>query len=209
MTQRGLVIIDVQQEYFSGPLTIQYPRPSRFIESIAQAISTATTFHLPIALIRHTYPEQAPVFARESQGWAFHPTIEQHRQDNWCYSEKSIASALADPKIQEWIHTNDIDTLTLVGYMINNCVLGTAVDAERLGIRCEVIKEATGAIAMANEAGSTSAPVVYETLLTLLHSKWAAVASFEEWTAAVSNQVPLQGRDLLGTAAAGAAKYQP
>ena len=47
----------------------------------------------------------------------------------------------------------DVDTVTLVGYMTNNCVLASAVEAEFLGFTTEVLSDATGAINLANDAG--------------------------------------------------------
>lgn len=44
--------------------------------------------------------------------------------------------------------------ITLVGYMMNNCILGTAADAGPRGIAVEVLFDVTGAIALSNAAGA-------------------------------------------------------
>ena len=63
---------------------------------------------------------------------------------------------------------HDVDTVTLAGYMTNNCVLASAVEAEFLGFSTEVLSDATGAINLANDAGFADAKTVHTTLLTLL-----------------------------------------
>jgi hypothetical protein len=75
-----------------------------------------------------------------------------------------------------------IDTITLSGYMTNNCVIASAASAEPLGFTVEVLRDATGAIDLANDAGTASARQVHETLMALLHSNWAAVTDTAAWT---------------------------
>lgn len=95
--------------------------------------------------------------------------------------------------------------MTLVGYMTNNCVLASAVEGEGLGFRTEVLADATGAIHLANEAGSADAEAVHTTLMTLLNSNWAAVAATSDWAGAVDSGVALAGSD-LGTSAVNGAQ---
>lgn len=84
--------------------------------------------------------------------------------------------------------------------MTNNCDIATAVGAEELGLAAEIISDATGAIHLANEAGKVSADQLHETLLVLLLSNFAAVATTEAWTASVSAGEALPKSD-LGTSA--------
>ena len=44
--------------------------------------------------------------------------------------EKQRSSVLNSKGLPEWLRENAIDTLTLVGYMTNNCVLASAAAAE-------------------------------------------------------------------------------
>ncbi len=76
---------------------------------------------------------------------------------------KAYASVFAGTGLLDWLRDRAVDTLTLVGYMTNNCVLATAADAEQHGLAVEVLSDATGAINLANEAGSASAQQVHET----------------------------------------------
>lgn len=120
---------------------------------------------------------------------------------------KIHASVFAGTDLTEWLRDSDIDTLTFVGYMTNNCIVGSAAAAEPLGFNVEVLSDATGAIHMENEAGSVSARQVHETLMTVLHLNWAAVADTEAWAAATKDGERLAGSNLVVTAGAGAGAH--
>ncbi|HET8868670.1 MAG TPA: isochorismatase family protein, partial [Agrococcus sp.] len=102
-----------------------------------------------------------------------------------------------------WLREREIDTITLVGYMTNNCVIASAAAAEPLGLTVEVLSDATGAIDIVNAAGAAPAQQVHETIMALLHSNWAAVATTDEWTAAVQAEHALAADNLIESAARG------
>jgi hypothetical protein len=72
--------------------------------------------------------------------------------------------------------------------------------AESLGFTTEVLSDATGAIALANEAGRVSAQQLHETIMVLLNSNFAAVATTEQWAAAVDKGEPLAVSNLVTSA---------
>jgi hypothetical protein len=77
------------------------------------------------------------------------------------------------------------------------------VEAEFLGFTTEVLSDATGAINIANDAGSADAKTVHTTLLALLNSNWAAVANTDTWTNALDTRQALPKSDLGSSAVAG------
>ncbi|WP_159803441.1 isochorismatase family protein [Arthrobacter zhaoguopingii] len=204
--RRALVLVDVQQQYFSGLLEIQYPPHEESLPRITAAIDAATAAGIPIAVVQHTAGEGAPVFAPGTPEFELHPEIQNRRTDTWKSVVKQYGSVYADTDLTAWLHENGVDTVTLVGYMTNNCILGSAVEAEALGFTTEVLSDATGAINLANDAGFADAETVHTTLLALLNSNWAAVGSTDAWTTALTTQEQLPAGDLGGSAAAGAAR---
>lgn len=106
-------------------------------------------------------------------------------QHFWSHISKQLSSVFADTDLETWLQDEGIDTITLTGYMTNNCVVASAAAAEPLGFTVEVLSDATGAININNEAGSSSARQVHETLMALLNSNWAAVSTTIDWTRAV------------------------
>ena len=203
--RRALVLVDVQQQYFSGPLEIQYPPHQDSLPMIVRAIDAAAAAGIPIAAIQHSEGEGAPVVAPGTPEFDLHPDVERRRTDAWKAVTKQYGSVYADTDLAGWLRKHEIDTVTLVGYMTNNCILASAVEAEVLGLNTEVLSDATGAINLANDAGFADAKTVHTTLLALLNSNWAAVGTTDAWTAALDAGQALKRSDLGSSAMAGAA----
>ncbi len=201
--RRALVVIDAQQEYFEGLLQIQYPARDESLTRITQAMDAAEQAGVPVIIFQHEAPEGFPVFATGSATFELHPDIAARASKAAKRFTKQHASIFADTDLESWLREQGIDTITLTGYMTNNCVLGSAVGAEPLGFNVEVLSDATGAIDIANEAGSGSARVVHETLMTLLHSNWAAVTTTDAWIKAAKSGEGFAPNNLIVSAAQG------
>ena len=200
-TRRALILVDVQQQYFSGPLEIQYPHHHESLPKIAKAIDTATAAGIPIAAIQHNEGEGAPVFAPGTAEYELHPEVEARKAGSWKEVTKKYGSVYAGTDVAAWLREHDVDTVTLVGYMTNNCILASAVEAEFIGFNTEVLSDATGAINLSNAAGTADAKTVHTTLMALLNSNWAAVASTRAWAEAVESGQALEKSDLGSSAA--------
>ncbi|WP_159706344.1 isochorismatase family protein [Arthrobacter sp. 18067] len=203
--RRALILVDIQQQYFNGLLEIRYPPHQESLPMIVKAIDAATAAGLPIAVIQHTEGEGAPVFAPGTREFDLHPDVEARRTGAWKEVIKQYGSVYAGTEVAGWLREHDVDTVTLVGYMTNNCILASAVEAEFLGFSSEVLSDATGAINLSNDAGTADAKTVHTTLMALLNSNWAAVATTNEWAGAVASGHALQRSDLGSSAMAGAA----
>lgn len=202
---RALIIIDAQQEYFEGLLPIQFPDRNESVARIAAAIDAAANADVPVVIVQHEAPAGAPIFDPAGATFPLHPELEARADKAAQQFTKSFASVFAGTSLEEWLRERNIDTVTLVGYMTNNCVLGSAAAAEPLGFGVEVLSDATGAIDLSNDAGSASAQQVHETLMALLNSNWAAVATTDAWVEAIGSGSALQGGNLIESAAQGRA----
>jgi nicotinamidase-related amidase len=204
---RALVVIDVQNDYFDGPLEIQFPPREESLAQITSALDVAAQQGLPTIVVQHELPEGAPVFAAGSTGQQLHPDVDKRVTSTTKRVSKTNASIFAGTDVASWLEEQQVDCITLVGYMTNNCVIGSAAAAEERGIAVEVLSDATGAINITNDAGSVSAQQVHETLMALLHSNFAAVSTTSAWIAAVEQGRPLQGSDLGTSAVQGRAAF--
>lgn len=201
--RRALVVVDVQQEYFDGPLEIQYPPREESFANIGAAIEAAAAHDVPVIVVQHHMPDGAPVFVEGTTGWSLHPELER-RMDPACKRvHKQYGSVFAGTDVTEWLRARDVDTVTIVGYMANNCDLATAVEAEGLGFAAEILSDATGAIHLANEAGQVSAQSLHTTLMVLLQSNFAAVATTTQWIEAVRTGSALPKSNLVESALQG------
>jgi nicotinamidase-related amidase len=155
---RALILIDVQQDYFGdGPLEIHYPPHTDSLPRIVSAIDAATEAGLPVVAVQHTMGDDAPLFNPTQPGFRLHPEVESRRTGGWKSVVKRYGTVFAGTDLLAWLRDHDIDTITLVGYMTNNCVLASAAEAETHGLAAEVLSDATGAINIANEAGFADA----------------------------------------------------
>jgi nicotinamidase-related amidase len=204
--RRALILIDVQQQYFDGTLEIHYPPHADSLPRVLAAIDAAEASGIPIVAFQHSAGEGAPLFAPGTPEFELHPEIEARATDEWTRITKSYSSVYAGTGLAEWLRERDLDTVTLVGYMTNNCVLASSVEAEFLGFTTEVLSDATGAINIANAAGFASAQTVHTTLMALLNSNLATVATTEAWTAALADGQPLEASNLIESATTGASR---
>jgi nicotinamidase-related amidase len=205
--RRALIVIDAQQEYFDGILQVQYPPREESLSKILQALDVAEDHGMPVVVVQHELPEGAPVFAVGSPSWSLHPAIQDRATGAWKRVVKTKSSVFAGTDVAAWLGEQDVDVVTLVGYMTNNCDIATAAAAEDHGFRVEILSDATGAIHLANEAGKVSAQQLHETLLVLLHSNFAAVATTQAWASAVEAGEPLAPSDLGTSAMQGQAAF--
>jgi len=203
--RRALIVIDAQQEYFTGLLPIQYPPREDSIQRIAAAVETAEEAGIPVVMVQHSAGEDAPIFNPGKDEFRIHPSLEERRSENWKTVVKQYSSVFPGTGLAEWLRGNGVDTITLAGYMTNNCVIASASDAEIHGFTTEVLSDATGAINISNSAGTVDAKTVHTTLMALLNSNFAAVADTAAWNGAVQAGVTLEKSNLVESAAGAAA----
>ncbi|MBD8207852.1 MULTISPECIES: isochorismatase family protein [unclassified Microbacterium] len=201
---RALILVDVQQEYFTGPLEIQYPPHAESLPQITAAIDAAKAAGLLIAVFQHTAGKDAPVFNPTMDGFKLHPEVAERVTPEWKSVTKKYGTVFAGTGLLKWLRVHDVDTITLVGYMTNNCIVASAAEAETHGLAAEVLSDATGAINIANDAGIADAKTVHTTLLALLNSNFAAVATTGAWVDAVNGGVALPKSNLAESAVMGA-----
>lgn len=187
--RRALLVIDVQNEYFTGNLPIEYPPVTTSLPNIVQAMRTAHAAGIPVVVVQHDGPATSPVFAQGSPGWQLHEEIAGLPRDHLVHKTK--ASVFTGTDLGQWLDQHAIDTLTVVGYMTHNCDAATVYEASHRGLKVEVLADATGALPYANDGGRASAEEIHRVFCTVFHSNFAAVCSTEDWAAAVADGTAL------------------
>jgi nicotinamidase-related amidase len=179
-TKRALILIDVQNDYFDGDLLhIDYPPTSLTLPTLLRAARGAVEAGVPIVAVRQLAPETSPVFAAGSRGAALVDAVAALPLA--LIVDKILPSALAGTALPDWLRAQGIGTLTLAGYMTQNCVESTARQALHEGYEVEVLADATGAVSYANEQGFASAETIHKTSLVVMQSRFAAVMDAAEW----------------------------
>lgn len=188
--RRALIVIDVQNEYFTGNMPIEYPPVETSLPNILSAIKTAQGSGVPVIVVQHDAPEASPVFAKGSNGWQLHPAISDVAADHRI--NKNMADVFAQTDLKEWLTANNIDTLSITGYMTHNCNAATVYHAAHEGYKVEFLSDATGALPYENAGGKASAEEIHRVFSTVFHSNFAAVVTTEKWIDAVNSRSALE-----------------
>jgi nicotinamidase-related amidase len=193
--QRALLVIDVQNEYVSGNLPIEYPPLSTSLPNIQLAIETAKQANIPIILVQQMAPAGSPIFAQGSHGWELH---EVANIEHDLLIQKKLPSALAETRLGDWLKARHIDTLVVVGFMSQNCNESTIRQAAHEGWSVEYLHDAAGAVSYRNAMGLLDAKTMHEASCVVLQSRFAAVMNTQAWVQLVKT----------GTAAVRESLYQ-
>lgn len=181
--RRALLVIDVQNEYVTGNLPIEYPDIHSSLANIGCAMDAAQHAGLPVVIVQNTSPPGAPVFSKGSLGWELHAVVATRPHSH--YIEKSLPSAFVGTDLAEWLSKHEIDTLVVVGYMTHNCDDSTVRHALHMGLAVEFLVDAAGSLSYENSVGRASAEEIHRVFTVVMQTRFAAVATTEEWIAAL------------------------
>lgn len=181
--KRALIVIDVQNEYFTGNMQISYPDPQVSLQNIGRAMDVAKAAGIPVLVVQHSAPETSPIFARGSKTWELHEVVASRHADHRI--EKNMASVFTGTDVAAWLKKNEINTLSIVGYMTHNCNASSILEAAHLGYQVEMLSDATGSLPYENAAGYATAEEIHRAFSVVFHSNFAAVVSTDSWVAAV------------------------
>lgn len=176
--RRALLVIDVQNEYFTGKLPVSYPQGS--LEQIIRAMNAAHEANMPIVLIQHSAPQaDSATFRRGSNAWELHPSIAQQPHD--VLIEKTLPGSFTGTQLEAWLRERDIETVVISGYMTQMCCDTTARQALHLGFGVEFLSDATGTLAFQNSAGEVTAEELHRAILVTQQIRFSEVLSTQQW----------------------------
>ncbi|VFT36626.1 isochorismatase hydrolase [Pseudomonas aeruginosa] len=173
--KRALLVIDVQNEYVSGNLRIEFPAIQSSLERIGAAMDAAHAAGIPIVVVQHLAPADSPLFARGSRQAELHEVVASRPYQHKV--EKQLASSFVGTGLADWLRERDIDTLAVVGYMTQHCDDSTIRQAIHEGWQVEYLHDASGSVPYRNRAGQASAEEIHRIFGIVLQSSFAAVLS--------------------------------
>lgn len=176
--KRALLVIDVQNEYFTGKLPVVHPPHS--LERILQAIDEAGSKGIPLVFVQHTAPQEgSATFRKGSDEWKLHPAIANMRPD--LLIEKNLPGSFTGTNLERWLRENGIDAIVVTGYMTQMCCDTTARQAMHLGFAVEFLSDATGTLAVSNDAGSVTAEELHRAILVTQAMRFSKVITTQQW----------------------------
>ncbi|MCR9116727.1 MAG: cysteine hydrolase [bacterium] len=176
---RALLVIDVQNEYFTGALPITHP--AGHLENILAAIDAAAERNVPVIVVQHYFEDpDKPFFQKGTNGWELHPEIKARNYD--LLIEKSLPGSFTGTNLEDWLREHNIDTITIAGYMTHMCCDTTARQAVHSGFTVEFLSDATGSLALSNEAGEVTAEELHRSILCAQQMMLSEVLDVATWT---------------------------
>lgn len=183
---RALLVIDVQNEYFTGKLPVCYPTDT--LPNVLQTIHAARESGIPIVMIQHTMPDpDAQAFAKGTPAWELHSSVRDIEADH--YVEKNFPSSFVGTDLEAWLREHEIDTVVISGYMTQFCCDTTAKYAMHLGFSVEFLSDATATLGFENDAGKVSAEELHRAILVHQAARFSHVLSTETWIENIRPQV--------------------
>ncbi|WP_165226513.1 cysteine hydrolase family protein [Aquisphaera insulae] len=179
--RRALLVIDVQNEYFTGALPITHP--AGHLDRILQVIDAATG-KIPVAVIQHQ-TEDGPIFRKGSATWQLHPEIARRPRD--IVIEKTLPGSFTGTNLEEWLRGQGVDAVTIAGYMTHMCCDTTARQAVHRGFKVEFLRDATGTLSLSNAGGTTTAEEMHRAILTAQGQFLSEVVATADWIPRLSS----------------------
>ena len=177
--RRALLVIDVQNDYIGGNLPIAYPPVEQSLANIGRAMDAAKAAGIPVVVVQNILPEGAPFMAKGTPGAKLHQAIVSRGWDH--YVLKDMPSAFCRTNLEAWLQEQGITTITVIGYMTQNCDLSTVIAGMHEGLKVELLTDATGSLPYANKAGSATAEEIHRVMTVVMQARFAGVMTTEEW----------------------------
>lgn len=174
----ALLVIDVQNEYFTGRLPVTFPEGS--LNNILRAMDHAARAGIAVAVIQHSAAAaDSPTFRKGSDGWRLHPEIEIRKGD--ILIEKSLPGSFTGTGLERWLKEAGVQRVAICGYMAQMCCDTTARQAFHLGFAVDFLSDATGTLDVQNSAGAISAPDLHRAVMVTQAMRFSRVMKTDEW----------------------------
>ncbi|KGY14346.1 isochorismatase [Vibrio tubiashii] len=166
MSQKALLVIDLQNDYFPEG---KYPlwNTEQTLNNIQVAITKANSENIPVILVQHIADEAmgiAPFFNQGTEGVEIHPDISAIAPISEIVV-KTYADSFEKTNLEAVLEKYKIDEILICGMMTQNCVTHTAISkaAEKYKVSvmmdcCTTVDEMIHNIAL--NAVSTRVPLV-------------------------------------------------
>jgi nicotinamidase-related amidase len=177
---RALLVIDVQNEYFTGALPVTHP--TNHFPNILEVVDLAQQQQVPTVFVRH-HEKELPIFRHGSDSWQLHPELAQRPSD--LILDKNLPGCFTNTSLESWLKERGVTTLTISGYMTHICCDTTARQAMHLGYKVEFLSDATGTLALDNQAGKVTDEQLHRAILCAQQHFISEVIDRSTWASRV------------------------
>jgi nicotinamidase-related amidase len=170
---RGLLVIDIQQDYFPGGA---YPlvEPLAAAEKARAVIDRFRGDGLPIVHMQHVWDAPDATFMRPgTDGVEIHPLVAPAAGE--AILQKAEPNSFIDTGLEADLRRSEIDDLVVVGMMTSMCVDSTVRAAADLGFDVTVVHDACAAPDLALNGQEVPGAVVHTAFIAALAGSYATV----------------------------------
>jgi nicotinamidase-related amidase len=172
---RALLVIDVQNEYFTGAFPITHP--AGHLDQILRVMDAAEG-RVPTVVVQHHFLDK-PFFRKGTKEWELHPKVASRPRD--LLVEKTLPGSFTHTPLEDWLRECGITTVTIAGYMTHMCCDTTARQAVHRGFAVEFLSDATGTLPLSNSAGQVTAEELQRSILCAQQMLLSEVLSSSAW----------------------------
>jgi nicotinamidase-related amidase len=176
MTQRALLVIDVQNDYFPGGAWALPDAPAA-LPNIARLVERARKRGDEVVFIRHVTPEGSPVFAEGSEGGKLHAGLDVKPEDP--VLPKQHPSAFQETGLNDLLQQHGISEVDVCGFMTQMCCDTTTREAYGRGYAVRLFSDATAARELEVEGQKLAHDTVHRVSLGAL-ARFAKIVKTEE-----------------------------
>jgi nicotinamidase-related amidase len=171
MSQRALIVIDIQNDYFpGGKWTVD--GMTQAAANAARLIADARDKGDKIVHVRHEIPsDTAPFFVPGSQGAQIHASVAPKAGETVIV--KNHANSFRDTDLKNILDASGVRDVVICGAMSQMCIDGTARAAADSGYGVTLVDDACAARAMEFDGTSVPAAQVHAAFMAALGSSYA------------------------------------
>lgn len=182
MTQRALLVIDIQNDYFPGGRWTLVGIDAA-ADNAARVIAAAREAGDLVVHIRHEFrTADAPFFAPGSKGAQIHAKV--RNKGNEPVIVKHFPNAFRDTELKALLERNGIEAVTIVGAMSHMCVDAATRAASDFGYKVTLVHDACATRDVTFNGVTVPAAQVQAAFMGALASSYATVVSTADYLAA-------------------------
>ncbi len=172
---RGLLIIDIQRDYFPGGA---YPlvEPEAAATVAGGVLAAFRAAGEPVVHLRHVWDAPEATFVRPgTEGVEIHPLVAP--ADGERVIDKAAPNGFVDTALEEELRSTGIDSLVVAGMMSSMCVDATVRAAADLGFGVTVVHDGCAAPDLEFEGNDIPGASVHGAFMAALGDGYATIVA--------------------------------
>jgi nicotinamidase-related amidase len=179
MKKRGVIVIDLQNEYLpSGKLPLSGIESA--VANAAKVIDNARTNGIPVFHIQHEFANgEMPVFVPGSDGVKIQPTVAPVEGEPVVV--KNHVNSFRETDLKQQLDALGVDEVVIVGAMSHMCVDAGVRAAADMGYPVTVLHDACATLDLAFGGVTVPAAHVHAAMMAAFEFGYATVKSTQEY----------------------------